>query len=470
MYNTVESMYLDKIGKLVCLNTKTEFDYQNIRDLVEKQKSILKKKDVTNGAVVALTNNNQADFVLALFALWEMGCVAFPIDKNNKRLKQQDFLDKFNIEYIYTGTEVTSTAVTSKKSEEQYALYLLSSGTTGREKVIPFKLQTILDKANRIYQEYGRGFERTLCFLPTSFGHGLIANLLSPLLNGKTVYLISRIDIELALTLHKIIDNNGITCFSSVPSVWNILNSIRSRKPQNKSLIQVHCASEFLTEKTFYYMSDWVGDTEIILNYGLTECASWVTGGRLLGQNKKYHAGYIGKPFDCDITVSTTDSSEFLIKADYIPKRYIGTVPEQILSAQDNCLYTGDVGYIKEGHYYLQGRSSEFINIGGEKISPYEVEKIADSFQGVARSVAIARPDPILGEQLVLVLELEKEFKSDFDKKKFNKFINQQAGAGRTPKEVIILDMIPLTSSGKLSRLEIQNSLFKQNPFRRHKS
>ena len=52
----------------------------------------------------------------------------------------------------------------------------------------------------------------------------------------------------------------------------------------------------------------------------------------------------------------------------------------------------------------LTGRKKELINRGGEKVSPAEVEAVAEKENGVKVSVCFPMPDPVYGEQVALAV------------------------------------------------------------------
>jgi acyl-CoA synthetase (AMP-forming)/AMP-acid ligase II len=60
---------------------------------------------------------------------------------------------------------------------------------------------------------------------------------------------------------------------------------------------------------------------------------------------------------------------------------------------------TGDIGsFDEEGFLIIHGRIKELINRGGEKISPFEIERVLLNHPDVLEAVAFAVPHPRLGE------------------------------------------------------------------------
>jgi acyl-CoA synthetase (AMP-forming)/AMP-acid ligase II len=66
---------------------------------------------------------------------------------------------------------------------------------------------------------------------------------------------------------------------------------------------------------------------------------------------------------------------------------------------------TGDLVEEDDGWIKVVGRSSEVINVGGLKILPGEVERVALMYPGVIRAKASPAPNPITGQHVELIAE-----------------------------------------------------------------
>ncbi len=84
---------------------------------------------------------------------------------------------------------------------------------------------------------------RTLVALPTSFGHGLIGNALTPLLSGGDIVL-HPLGLPLAQNLGVVIDQYRIGFMQgSVPSFWRIALQFQQHAPLGRTLARVHVGS-----------------------------------------------------------------------------------------------------------------------------------------------------------------------------------------------------------------------------------
>ena len=86
----------------------------------------------------------------------------------------------------------------------------------------------------------------------------------------------------------------------------------------------------------------------------------------------------------------------------HTPGLMAGCIDDPVAEARavhDGWLYTGDLGYCDaDGNYFLVGRQSLRINVGGFKVAPEEVEAVLASHPGVDEVVVLGYDDPVRGE------------------------------------------------------------------------
>ena len=120
--------------------------------------------------------------------------------------------------------------------------------------------------------------------------------------------------------------------------------------------------------------------TNFFTYYGLTEASRSTF---LLFNNNITKIESVGKPapnVEIKIITNNGDTSnehgigEVLIKGpNVIDEYWAGTV--EASKIKDGWLATGDLGFLdSDGYLYLKGRKDDIINVGGEKVSPTEIE------------------------------------------------------------------------------------------------
>jgi acyl-CoA synthetase (AMP-forming)/AMP-acid ligase II len=77
---------------------------------------------------------------------------------------------------------------------------------------------------------------------------------------------------------------------------------------------------------------------------------------------------------------------------------------------EEGWFHTGDLGNIDEhGYVTIVGRKKEMINRGGLKIYPREVEERLYQHPIIEEAAVIGLPDPVLGEMLLCLCEVESK-------------------------------------------------------------
>lgn len=117
---------------------------------------------------------------------------------------------------------------------------------------------------------------------------------------------------------------------------------------------------------------------------------------------------------------------------------------------------TGDIGRIEEGGMLvLEGRKSDLINVGGNKIATSVFEKVASEFSGIAEVAAFRVPtDSGIDDVGFAVVPAE-----DLDQEAFQKFLIERLGDLYRVK-VMFLEQLPTTETGKIDRNKLTDMVF----------
>ena len=119
--------------------------------------------------------------------------------------------------------------------------------------------------------------------------------------------------------------------------------------------------------------------------------------------------------------------------------------------------WTGDLGYRdKDGYFYFAGRSSDWLRVDGENFGTAPVERILVRYPAFAAAHCFGVPDPRTGDLLMAAVVLEEGVA--FDPDHFAAFLAGQADLGTKwrPTFVRVLDEVPTTGSGKISKAPLK--------------
>ena len=130
---------------------------------------------------------------------------------------------------------------------------------------------------------------------------------------------------------------------------------------------------------------------------------------------------------------------------------------------QDGWFATGDLGsFDEDGFLRIEGRLSRFSKVGGEMVPHGRVEEAVVEALGLDDGdqpiVAVAgRADPAKGEALVLLTTVE------IDSSQLSSLLSEKGLANLwIPKEIKLIDEIPVLSTGKLDLKAISELLDSQ--------
>jgi len=122
---------------------------------------------------------------------------------------------------------------------------------------------------------------------------------------------------------------------------------------------------------------------------------------------------------------------------------------------------TGDQGALDEhGFLYYFGRLDDLILVNGLRVGPEEVEAQLLVHPAVAEAAVVGIPDENSGEAIVAAIKLQQGIEGNEQLVEMLKvLVKRNLAAHCYPKQIVFVDALPLTSTGKIRRSEVRNSL-----------
>jgi O-succinylbenzoic acid--CoA ligase len=117
----------------------------------------------------------------------------------------------------------------------------------------------------------------------------------------------------------------------------------------------------------------------------------------------------------------------------------------------DGWLHTDDLGTTgPDGRLQVQGRRGDMIVTGGENVWPDAVERVIADLPGVAEVAVAGVPDPEWGQRVVAwVVPAGTAAPTLAD---LRTAVSQRLAAFMAPKELHLVEALPRTAIGKVSR------------------
>lgn len=132
----------------------------------------------------------------------------------------------------------------------------------------------------------------------------------------------------------------------------------------------------------------------------------------------------------------------------------------------DDWFCTGDVGYRDEdGYLWFVGRKDDVISTAGHRVGPGEVEDCLLKHPAVAQAAVIGSPDQLRGNIIKAFIVLaDGHTPSDQLVADIQQRVRTRLAAYEYPREIEFIDELPMTTTGKIRRIELrQRELERKN-------
>jgi long-chain acyl-CoA synthetase len=114
-------------------------------------------------------------------------------------------------------------------------------------------------------------------------------------------------------------------------------------------------------------------------------------------------------------------------------------------------LHTGDVGHLDDdGYLYVVDRLKDLIIRNGFNVYPRDVEDVLLAHPQVVAAAVVGRPDPRVGEEVVGFVQLAPD--ATVTPEEIIAFTREHISGAKYPREVRIVDSVPVTSVFKTDR------------------
>ncbi len=119
---------------------------------------------------------------------------------------------------------------------------------------------------------------------------------------------------------------------------------------------------------------------------------------------------------------------------------------------------TGDIGYRDEdGYLWFVGRKDDVISSAGYRIGPGEIEDCLIKHPAVRQAAVVGSPDELRGEIVKAFIVLTDGHNgSEALKKEIQDSVRNRLAAYEYPRAIEFLQELPLTTTGKVRRLELR--------------
>ncbi len=278
-----------------------------------------------------------------------------------------------------------------------------------------------------------------------------------PHLDGKSVY--------------ELIEQEKVTLSAGVPTVWlMLLQHLAANKLKFSTLKRTVIGGSACPPAMIRSFQDDY-DVQVFHAWGMTEMSPLGTVGSLkakqaaLGKEARYAVqakqgrGIFGvemKIVDEEGRELPWDGKRFgnlLVKGPWIASGYFkGEGGDPLV---EGWFPTGDVGTIDaDGYLQITDRSKDVIKSGGEWISSIDLENVAVGHPAIAEAAVIGIAHPKWDERPIVVAV--KKVGQEVSKAELLKFYEGKIAKWSMPEDVVFVNELPHTATGKLSKLTLR--------------
>lgn len=498
MYQTIVEAVLrhgeNTPDKLAICFKRQRLTYRGLADRVRAFAQLLEEREhVRPGDVVMVSALSKPEYVVALLGVQYLGAAVVPVDKSSleeslvrlyrfvgpkfiltdSRMRGED-IRKYSLREWYAAAEALIADEGFEPGRIPYCLpdmdaigeIIFTTGTTGAPKGAMLSYRNLLSGTHHTRDGVHR-HAGNVELLPLPLNHSFGLRVLRTLLYvGATVILQN--GFMLSKELETNIEEFGCTGIAIVPaSVERLYQNLGERFPEMFD--------------RFHYMEVGAGSLSVGMKQKLLAVIPGVhlynvwgsseTGGVIFLDVTEHpeHIASLGKPApDVEVAMLSGDgkraaayspetAGRMVMKGDMQMRGYYKQPDVTAETIVDDYLYTGDLAYLTEdGYVYMLGRADDIINVGGEKVSPIEVENAASLCEGIRECACVGGPDPEFGQIPVLFVVPED---AQFSESAAKKFLSGRLEQYKLPKRYILVDELPRNSMKKIDRKKLKQLL-----------
>jgi acyl-CoA synthetase (AMP-forming)/AMP-acid ligase II len=347
----------------------------------------------------------------------------------------------------------------------QVAVLIYTSGTTGTPKGVMLTHRNLLFSARSTANLRSMTAEDVqYCVLPISHIVG-ISLLTMTLMVGAVTRLVSKYS---PTGLAKALAEEGITILNGVPATYQRLLEYKQTaglpKLERGALRLMSVAGAPLDLELKARVEKEFG-LPLFNAFGITECSPGISGVRPEAPRSDNSVGTLISGIEARIVgrdstaVANGEIGELHVRGPNVMRGYY-RAPDLTVKAidPDGWFNTGDLARFESDALFIVGRTKEMIIRSGFNVYPAEIEAVLSTHSDVVQCAVVGRP--VEGnEEIVAFVQLLKDSKANAQD--LMAHVAPQLTSYKRPSEIILMEALPATSTGKLLKHKLAESLRK---------
>ncbi|KAJ7273168.1 hypothetical protein C8J57DRAFT_1128890 [Mycena rebaudengoi] len=294
--------------------------------------------------------------------------------------------DDPTVSHVVGDSELKWERITDINELENSLICLLySSGTTGPPKGVKVSHLNMVSEAYLTgkmlrddWRNNGKWDYRTLAHLPTAHIAGVEGYFVIPFYHGGITYWMQKFDFAEFVALN---ESLAITNFFTVPPIFLLATKSPLVKNQFRALKSVTGGAAPFGLELQVAASKKIG-VHVAQTWGLSETTGSVTLGEVDSEDLSGSVGVLLPNMQIRIVDDSgkdcppNTPGEVLVRGPTVTKGYYNNAAANQETFKDGFLYTGDIGFFKDGRLHIVDRKKELIKYKGIQVAPAELEAL----------------------------------------------------------------------------------------------
>lgn len=334
--------------------------------------------------------------------------------------------------------------------------YFVSSGTTGRPKIIPLSERQLREQALN-WRFFGRG-DRFWRPTAIEFNNSKRHRLYALAVGACNVFADAN-----GVTLAEIVDRHAITCLDlTVVQARRLVDEVRATGRRLPAGCRLRVSGSMVASDLRSTLQAVVTG-ELQVGYATSEFGAVSSAGpdQCLGGDS------VGVPHP-GVDLAVVDAAgrplppgqtgRVQLRGPGMATHYLGDAEASAAAFQDGWFIPGDVGWqAPDGQLHLVGRADEMMSLASINIFPSEIESAFAGYPGVVECAAFALKSAHFGDVPVLAVVSDQPVDAD----RMLRLGRDRLGL-RAPRKVFRVESLPRNSGGKVDRVRLRELLERQ--------
>lgn len=313
-----------------------------------------------------------------------------------------------------------------ESADDQWSLRLYTSGTTGT----PSEVDQTLEGLTRSVRQDDRFSEHIWAFAynPTHFA-GLQVFFQAVLNRNPMIYIFEQSVDQIGYLL----DKHSVTHISATPTFYRL--RLQRLSDTYESVERLTSGGEKFEPSLQESLQKILPNAKFRNVYAITEAGSLLESDGELFQI----------PEERSDEIRITENNELVVHNSLLGRSISD-------SLDGDWFHTGDlVEYANESQFRFVGRKSDFVNVGGYRVNPHEVEKQINTIDEINAGVVTARESSVTGNILVAEIQPAENIDPEGAKSAVKDKIDDLE-RWKQPRIINVVDSIKQSRSGKRVR------------------